>query len=98
MSSTRWTKEDVATALALRARSYRLEDVAREMGRSYASVKRALQKRSTGIPADREGASTISNARNGSTKLKIAVIRAIVRYANDNGLDVDSAAKRLLSA
>ena len=39
----------------------------------------------------------ISPEQRASEKLRIATLKAIVSYANDNGLGVDDAARRLLS-
>ncbi len=99
MKHHRWTLDDIEQAQALRARGMKFEDIGREMGLSRDSVRRALAKRAPGVTTERESSETLHriNAKTGSEDLRVAAVSAIMRYANDNGICVDQAARRLLS-
>lgn len=97
-TARKWTPVEVNNALAWRSKRQTVQMIAKRLNRSNDSVRRALARYDPVRRVEiRPRPVRPTAAELGSKALRDATIRAIVRYANDNGLDVNQAASRLLS-
>ena len=103
-----WSPDDLDIAITLREVGTSYQDIADRLGRTVDAVRTLyrdlaknisrgrVKKPKRGRPPRPRGPRPLTDAE-ASLALKDATIRAIMRFANDNEIDVDTAAYRLLS-
>lgn len=97
-----WTTRELAVLHKLRKQRMTLAEISKHLpGRSPKAIGNFISRQNAKlrpirkpapIPPAKHAAEEVASAA-----LRDAVIRAIARYANDNGLHIDAAAQRLLS-
>ena len=97
---TEWTTSERATLLRLREQNAPLSEIAAAIGRSVKAVDNFLARnklpRNAKQPALVKPPSPPREIAD-SANLRDAIIRSIAIYANDNEIDIDTAAYRLIS-
>jgi hypothetical protein len=95
-----WTDEADAYLIEATDKGITQREIARVLGTTHPTVRARARK--LGVYTDKPSRLWVDRdvpeqIRANGERLRDAIIGSIARYANDNGLDIDSAARRLLS-